>query len=161
MSSDIKKLYIGNLPYSADETQLRELFGADGRTVTSVKIMLDRETGRPRGFAFVEFATAEEAAAAMAALNHKDFGGRPLSISEARAPAPRVGGFGGGGGGLPTPRTPGVSPVSSVGSGGGYRPSRPPMPTAYEEPAPQEDRNRERNKGKERDRNKRNRGEDW
>jgi RNA recognition motif-containing protein len=154
---------VGNLPFSADETQLRALFGADGRTVTSVKIMMDRETGRPRGFAFVEFATAEDAASALATLNNKDFGGRPLALSEARAPAPRVGGFspgGGYGGPIVTPR---VTPVGSGGPGGGYTPRpRGPMPTPapFEDAPPQEDRSKERSKGKERDRNKRNRG-DW
>lgn len=172
MSSDIKKLYVGNLPFSADEPQLRALFGADGRSVTSVKIMMDRETGRPRGFAFVEFATAEDAASALATLNNKDFGGRPLALSEARAPAPRVGGFGapsggfGGGGGYSgggSGVTPRVTPVGPGGPSSGFTPRpRGPMPTPapFDEAPPQEDRSKERTKGKERDRNKRNRG-DW
>jgi RNA recognition motif-containing protein len=93
-----KRLYVGNLPYQADEPQLRELFGQDGRQVEEVKIVTDRETGRPRGFAFVEMATDDQAAAAVEALNGKPFGGRPLTVSEARERTPGGGGGGGGGG---------------------------------------------------------------
>lgn len=84
-----KRLFVGNLPYQCDETQLRDLFQQDGRQVTEVKIVADRETGRPRGFAFVELATDEQAGAAVTALNGKPFGGRPLTVSEARERGPR------------------------------------------------------------------------
>jgi RNA recognition motif-containing protein len=110
-----KKLYVGNLPFSAEESTLRTHFESDGRQVLSVKIMMDRETGRSRGFAFVEMATPEDAQKAIAALNNKDFMGRPLMINEAREPAPRgAGGFGGG----PRPGGFGGGP-RPVGSGGG------------------------------------------
>lgn len=97
-----KKLYVGNLPFSAEEQQLTELFGADGRQVASVRILSDRETGRSRGFGFVEMATPEDAQKAIEALNGHEFMGRPLTVNEAREQAPRSGGgggFGGGGGG--------------------------------------------------------------
>lgn len=100
-----KKLYVGNLSFSAEEEQLKSLFASDGRQVTSVKILNDRETGRSRGFGFVEMTTPEDAQKAIAALNGADFMGRPLIVNEAREPAPRApgdrpmgrrGGFGGG-----------------------------------------------------------------
>ena len=94
-----KRLYVGNLPYQAEEEQLRALFAQDGRQVEEVKIVTDRETGRPRGFAFVEMSSDEEARAAVEALNGKPFGGRPLTVSEARERAPGGGGGGGGRGG--------------------------------------------------------------
>ncbi|TMB59827.1 MAG: RNA-binding protein [Deltaproteobacteria bacterium] len=94
-----KRLYVGNLPYQCDEAQLRALFEQDGRQVEEVKIVTDRETGRPRGFAFVELATDAQAQAAVSALNGTQFGGRPLTVSEARERAPGAGGGGGGGGG--------------------------------------------------------------
>jgi cold-inducible RNA-binding protein len=94
-----KRLYVGNLPYQAEEAQLRSLFEQDGRQVEEVKIVTDRETGRPRGFAFVEMATDDQARSAVEALNGKPFGGRPLTVSEARERAPGGGGGGGGGGG--------------------------------------------------------------
>src|SRR2546428_10861074 len=93
-----KRLYVGNLPYQCDEAQLRALFEQEGRQVEEVKIVTDRETGRPRGFAFVELATDAQAQAAVSALNGKPFGGRPLTVSEARERAPGGGGGGGGGG---------------------------------------------------------------
>lgn len=92
------KLYVGNLPYEATEDELQELFAAAG-TVESVNIMRDRMTGRARGFAFVEMATDEEAQAAITQLNEKPFGGRSLTVNEARPQQPRSGGFGGGDGG--------------------------------------------------------------
>jgi RNA recognition motif-containing protein len=79
-----KRLFVGNLPYQCEESQLRALFEQDGRQVEEVRIVADRETGRPRGFAFVEMATDEQAQAAVAALNGKPFGGRTLTVSEAR-----------------------------------------------------------------------------
>ncbi|HLV30612.1 MAG TPA: RNA-binding protein [Chitinispirillaceae bacterium] len=74
------KLYVGNLPFSVTEDQIRELFSQVGE-VDSVKIITDRETGRSRGFCFVEMDNADEA---ISALNGKDFGGRNLTVSEAR-----------------------------------------------------------------------------
>jgi len=92
------RLYVGNLPYSADEEQLKTLFSEGGRQVTEVRIGTDRDTGRPRGFAFVEMGSQADADAAVNALNGKDFGGRALTVNEAREQTPRRGGdFGGGG----------------------------------------------------------------
>jgi RNA recognition motif-containing protein len=79
-----KRLYVGNIPYQTSEAELRALFEEGGGQVQEVKIVTDRETGRPRGFAFVELATDAEAEAAVGALNGKSFGGRPLTVSEAR-----------------------------------------------------------------------------
>jgi cold-inducible RNA-binding protein len=93
-----KRLYVGNLPYQTEEEQLRALFEQDGRQVEEVKIVTDRETGRPRGFAFVEMASDAQAQAAVAALNGKPFGGRPLTVSEARERAAGGGGAGSRGG---------------------------------------------------------------
>jgi RNA recognition motif-containing protein len=92
-----KRLYVGNLPYQAEEAQIRSLFEQDGRQVEEVKIVTDRETGRPRGFAFVEMASDAQAQAAVTALNGKPFAGRPLTVSEARERAPGGPGRGGGG----------------------------------------------------------------
>jgi len=95
----VTKLYVGNLPFSATEDQVRTLFAAHG-TVDKVSLVNDRETGRPRGFGFVEMPNAD-ATRAMQALDGKDFGGRPLKVNEAQERergAPR-GNFGGGGGG--------------------------------------------------------------
>ena len=80
------RLYVGNLPYSTDETALKSLFGdgQDGRRVTEVKIVLDRETGRPRGFAFVELSNAEHARVAMEKLNKSSVGGRTIVVNEAK-----------------------------------------------------------------------------
>jgi RNA recognition motif-containing protein len=95
-----KKLYVGNLPFSAEDAQLMALFGGDGRAVASVRIMIDKMSGRSRGFGFVEMATEEDAQKAIDALNGADFMGRNLTVSEAREQQPRTGGgFGGGGGG--------------------------------------------------------------
>jgi len=90
-----RRLYVGNLPYSAGETDLQELFSKAG-TVESVRVMRDAATGRARGFAFVEMATDEEAQKAASEFNQYQMGGRPLTVNEAR-PKPE-GGFGGGGG---------------------------------------------------------------
>ncbi len=92
------KIYVGNLPFSATESEVRELFAQHG-TVESVSLINDRETGRPRGFGFVEMARAD-ATRAIQSLNGKDLGGRPLRINEAQergAGGPRGGGGGGGG----------------------------------------------------------------
>jgi RNA recognition motif-containing protein len=79
-----KRLFVGNIPYQTDDAQLRSLFEQNGGQVEEVKIVTDRETGRPRGFAFVEMATDSQAAAAVTALNGAPFGGRQLTVSEAR-----------------------------------------------------------------------------
>jgi RNA recognition motif-containing protein len=76
-------IYVGNLSYGMSEDELRDAFGAFGE-VSSVKILMDRETGRSRGFAFVEMPNQSEAEAAIAQLNGKDVGGRALRINEAR-----------------------------------------------------------------------------
>ena len=89
-----KKLYVGNLPFSTTEEELKEMFGQHGE-VTSAKVITDRETGRSRGFAFVEM-DENGATAAMRALDGNQFGGRPLRVNEAQE---RERGGGGGGGG--------------------------------------------------------------
>jgi RNA recognition motif-containing protein len=78
----MKKIYVGNLPFSASEEEVRELFEQYG-TVHSVKLITDRDTGRPRGFGFVEMDN-DDANAAIAALNGTDLGGRTLRVSQAR-----------------------------------------------------------------------------
>lgn len=92
-----KKLYVGNLPYTATEQDLQTLFAGAG-TVESVNLMRDNATGRARGFGFVEMASDEEAQQAISMLNDRPFGGRNLMVNEAR-PKASSGGFGGGGGG--------------------------------------------------------------
>ncbi|MFQ5990279.1 MAG: RNA recognition motif domain-containing protein [Candidatus Methylomirabilales bacterium] len=92
------KVYVGNLPYSVDEQQLRTLFEEGGREVLEVNIVTDRDTGRPRGFAFVNMASQEEAQAAINALNGTEVGGRALTVNMAREQQPRRGGSGGRGG---------------------------------------------------------------
>jgi RNA recognition motif-containing protein len=87
------KMYVGNLSFKTTEGQLRELFEAHGQ-VSSASLVMDRETGRPRGFGFVEMPNDAEANAAMNALNGKNIDGRDLTVNEAR---PREGGGGGGG----------------------------------------------------------------
>jgi RNA recognition motif-containing protein len=91
-----RKLYVGNLPYTTNEQDLQDLFATAG-TVDSINVMRDMATGRARGFAFVEMATDEEAQQAISLLNERDFGGRNLTVNEAR-PKVSSGGFGGGGG---------------------------------------------------------------
>ena len=100
-----KRLYVGNLPYSIDENNLTEKFSAHG-TVESVKVITDRNTGRPRGFAFVEFTEQSAAAAAIEKFDGHELQGRNLRVSEAeerqrRAPSYSDGGGGGYGGGPP------------------------------------------------------------
>ena len=90
------KIYVGNLPFSATEQDIRELFAQHGN-VDSVALPNDRETGRPRGFGFVEMSQAD-AARAIQAVNGQNLGGRPLRVNEAQD-KPRTGGGGGGGGG--------------------------------------------------------------
>jgi cold-inducible RNA-binding protein len=90
------RLYVGNLSYNVTEPELREAFAEGGRNVVEVKVVMDRETGRPRGFAFVEMGTAEDATAVIESLNGRTIQGRPISVSEARERTPRSGGGGGG-----------------------------------------------------------------
>jgi cold-inducible RNA-binding protein len=96
----VKNIYVGNLPHSTTESELRNIFEVHG-TVEKVSLVTDRETGRSRGFAFVEMTNANEAEKAIAALNGTDLGGRSLNINEAKPKSdrPRSGGqrFGGGG----------------------------------------------------------------
>src|SRR5438876_1742671 len=102
-----KKLYVGNLSYSVDSSELEKMFSAHG-TVASAQIISDRETGRSKGFGFVEMNSDAEAQAAIAALNGQEYQGRTLTVNEARPREERPGGFGGGGGG------------GRGGGGGGY-----------------------------------------
>lgn len=88
------KLYVGNLPYNTSEEDLRNLFSQYGN-VESVAVITDRETGRSKGFGFVEFADDNEARNAISGLSGQEFGGRALTVNEAR---PKPGGGGGGGG---------------------------------------------------------------
>jgi cold-inducible RNA-binding protein len=92
-----RKLYVGNLPYTTTEQDLESLFAGAG-AVESVSVMRDMATGRARGFAFVEMASDEDAAQAITMLNDRDFGGRNLTVNEAK-PKTGGGGFGGGGNG--------------------------------------------------------------
>ncbi len=90
-----KKIYVGNLPFSSSEEDLKDVFGRHG-TVESVNMITDRETGRPRGFAFIEMEEASAADDAIRALDGSDLGGRNIKVNEAQD---RRGGGGGGGGG--------------------------------------------------------------
>ena len=101
------KLYVGNLAYSVRDESLQAAFGQFG-TVTSAKVMMDRETGRSKGFGFVEMGSDAEAQAAINGMNGQALDGRPLVVNEARPRDERPGGFGGGGG------------SRSGGGGGGY-----------------------------------------
>ena len=95
------KLYVGNLPYSVQDSDLQQSFGQFG-TVTSAKVMMDRETGRSKGFGFVEMGSDAEAQAAISGMNGQSLGGRSVVVNEARpmeSRPPRSGGYGGGGGG--------------------------------------------------------------
>jgi len=94
----MKKLYVGNLPFSTNDAELRSMFEAHGE-VSSAQIVMDRETGRPRGFGFVEMSNDAEADAAIAAMNGQQSGGRAIVVNEARPREAGSGGFGGGGGG--------------------------------------------------------------
>ena len=91
------KIYVGNLSFNTTNQDLTELFSASG-TVESANVIEDRDTGRSRGFAFVEMASKSEADAAIAALNGKEVDGRELKVNEAKPQAPRNGGGGGRGG---------------------------------------------------------------
>ena len=106
------KLYVGNLPYSVRDEDLQQSFGQFGG-VTSAKVMMERDTGRSKGFGFVEMASDAEAQAAINGMNGQPLGGRSVVVNEARpmeARPPRTGGFGGGGGGY----------GGGSGGGGGY-----------------------------------------
>jgi hypothetical protein len=95
------KLYVGNLPYSVRDEDLQQAFSPYG-SVTSAKVMSERETGRSKGFGFVEMATDAQAQAAIAGMSGQSLGGRSIVVNEARpmeARPPRSGGYGGGGGG--------------------------------------------------------------
>jgi RNA recognition motif-containing protein len=109
----MKNIFVGNLPSSATENALRDLFSPLGE-VQQVRIMTDRDTGKSRGFAFVEMLQDEDAAKAIAALNGKDFDGRALTINEARPKPARSGGGGYGG-----PRSGGGGGYGGNRSGGG------------------------------------------
>lgn len=96
-----KKLYVGNLPFSTTDQILSETFSPYG-TVESAKVIMDRDSGRSKGFGFVEMSTESEAATAISKLNGVDYEGRAMTVNEAKPMAPREGrggGFGGGGGG--------------------------------------------------------------
>ncbi len=106
------KLYVGNLPYSVRDEDLQQSFGQFG-SVTSAKVMMERDTGRSKGFGFVEMGSDAEAQAAINGMNGQPLGGRSVVVNEARpmeARPPRSGGFGGGGGGG----------YGGGGGGGGY-----------------------------------------
>ena len=93
------KLYVGNLPYTVRDEDLQQSFGAFG-SITSAKVMMERDTGRSKGFGFVEMGSDAEAQAAIAGMNGQSLGGRSITVNEARpmeARPPRTGGFGGGG----------------------------------------------------------------
>ena len=93
-----KKLYVGNLTYSVTHTNLEEWFAQYG-TVQSAQVITDRDTGRSKGFAFVEMDTDAEALAAIQGLNDQEYDGRRLTVNEAKPRVARTGGYGGGGGG--------------------------------------------------------------
>lgn len=114
------KLYVGNLSFRTTQEDLRELFAQAG-TVESASVIEDRETGRSRGFGFVEMATQEEAQAAVEMFNGKDFNGRNLTVNEARPRTERGGGGGGGGrGGYNGGGGGGGGRGGNRGGGGGY-----------------------------------------
>ena len=92
------KLYVGNLPYSFRDNDLEQAFSQFGQ-ITSAKVMMERDTGRSKGFGFVEMGSEAEAQAAIQGLNGQQVGGRGLVVNEARPMEPRSGGFGGGRGG--------------------------------------------------------------
>lgn len=94
-----KKLYVGNLPFSATEDELRDLFERHG-SVDSIKLIMDRDTGRPRGFAFVEMSEPSGGSDAIRALDGSQFGGRALKVNEAQDKPRPNGGAGGGRGGM-------------------------------------------------------------
>jgi cold-inducible RNA-binding protein len=116
----MKKIYVGNLPFTSNEDELRALFARHG-AVESVAVITDRETGRPRGFAFVEMADASAAADAIKALDGTQLGGRALRVNEAQD---RREGGGGGGGGRGFGGGGGGGYGGGGGGGGGFRSRR-------------------------------------
>ncbi len=116
------KLYVGNLPYSFRDDDLQQAFAAHG-AVSSAKVMMERDTGRSKGFGFVEMGSDAEAQAAIAAMNGQQYGGRGLVVNEARPMEPRPprsGGFGGGAGGGGGGGYGGGGGGGRSGGGGGY-----------------------------------------
>lgn len=91
-----KRLYVGNLSYDSTEESIRAAFSEDGRSVSEVQVMTDRDTGRPRGFGFVEMSSDQDAQAAIQALDGTNLDGRNITVNEARERSPRGGGGGGG-----------------------------------------------------------------
>ena len=108
------RLYVGNLPFTAGDEEVRELFEQNGRTVTEVRLVTDRDTGRPRGFGFVEMGSSEDADAAIRELNGFELNGRALTVNEAKERERGGGGFGGRAGG-------GAYGGGRGGGGGGRR----------------------------------------
>ena len=155
------RLFIGNLPYAASEAELREHLSGVGEP-TQIVLPVDRETGRPRGFAFVDYADRAVAEAAISRFDQQPFKGRPLAVSEARpredrpAGAPRPGGYGGprpggpapGGGSGYAPRPSGWAPRPDAGGGGGapgaprHRNFGPDAPPKNKRKAPRKDSER-------------------
>jgi RNA recognition motif-containing protein len=113
----MKKLYVGNLPFDASEADLESMFGQYGQ-LDSISVVRDRDTGQPRGFAFVEFGDDAAADAAIAGTNGVQMGGRALMVNEARPQAPRSGG--GGGRGFGGRGGPGGGRGGAGGGRGGY-----------------------------------------
>lgn len=111
------RLFVGNLPFDVGEDDVRQFIEGEGRTVSSVKIVMDKDTGRPRGFAFVDMGSDEEAQAAISALNGKEMGGRAVVVNEAQE---RGGKFAGGGGGGGFRGTPHGREQQRGGGGGGF-----------------------------------------
>jgi cold-inducible RNA-binding protein len=112
------KLYVGNLSYNSTESSLRAAFEADGRQVKEVAMIMDRDTGRPKGFAFIQMGSEQDAQSAIAALDGKELDGRSIKVNEAqeRPAGGRPGGGGGGGG-----RGGGGGGYGGGGGGGGGR----------------------------------------
>jgi RNA recognition motif-containing protein len=114
----LKNIYVGNLPFQTTEAELQQLFETHG-AVSRVNIIMDRETGRPRGFAFVEMTNDGEGTAAIEQLNGAQVGGRSVTVNEARPRQPRGGGGGGGYGGGGGGRGGGGGGYGGGGGGGG------------------------------------------
>jgi cold-inducible RNA-binding protein len=117
----VKKLYVGNLPFSATEDTLHEFFSQSGVSPSAVNLIRDRFTGQSRGFAFVEISNDEEADRAVNSLNGQNFGGRNLVVNEARPQEQRGGGGGRGGGGFGGGRGGHGGGGGGRGGGGGGR----------------------------------------
>ena len=117
------KLYVGNLPYSYRDQDMEQAFSQFG-TVSSARVMMERDTGRSKGFGFVEMGSEAEAQAAIRGMNGQQIGGRGLVVNEARPMEPRTGGgggFGGGGGGRSGGGYGGGGGGGGYGGGGGSR----------------------------------------